>query len=301
MDTAAPAAGAAKPVAAAKPAPKPAAKPALTFTAQVAPILSRHCGGCHIAGRKGGFQMVSYAGLMKSGMVQPGVGESSRLVEVILSGDMPRGGGKVSPEDTGVLMKWIDAGAPFDGPDPNAPIDAMARQATAPPPAVAPTKPIVAVKLKSGEVSFAADVAPVLVGIALAFAERGHHAEDDLVANAAGHGRLRDGLALLGCGDIEHHLGAEAREGDILRRRPDEAALKGLFEPEHSCAETCAAEQEDMAERADAELLGDAEGEGLLAGADNGKEVGHGAVLDHDARIRKADRHACRRPSTGSG
>jgi len=162
METAPPAAGAAKP-AAAKAAPKPAAKPALTFTAQVAPILSRHCGGCHIAGRKGGFQMVSYAGLMKTGVVQPGVGESSRLVEVILSGDMPRGGGKVSPEDVGVLMKWIDAGAPFDGPDPTAPIDGLARQATAPPSAVAPTKPIVAVKLKPGEVSFAADVAPVLV------------------------------------------------------------------------------------------------------------------------------------------
>ena len=154
MEAAAPAAGAAKPA---------AAKPALTFTAQVAPILSRHCGGCHIAGRKGGFQMVSYAGLMKTGMVQPGVGESSRLVEVILSGDMPRGGGKVSPQDIGVLMKWIDAGAPFDGPDPTAPIDGLARQATAPPSAVAPTKPIVAVKLKPGEVSFAADVAPVLV------------------------------------------------------------------------------------------------------------------------------------------
>jgi len=162
METVPPAAGAAKP-AAAKAAPKPAAKPALTFTAQVAPILSRHCGGCHIAGRKGGFQMVSYAGLMKTGVVQPGVGESSRLVEVILSGDMPRGGGKVSPEDLGVLMKWIDAGAPFDGPDPTAPIDGLARQATAPPSAVAPTKPIVAVKLKPGEVSFAADVAPVLV------------------------------------------------------------------------------------------------------------------------------------------
>ena len=107
--------------------------------------------------------MVSYAGLMKSGMVQPGVGESSRLVEVILSGDMPRGGGKVSPEDLGVLMKWIDAGAPYDGPDPTAPIDGLARQATAPPPAVPPTKPVVAVKLKPGEVSFAADVAPVLV------------------------------------------------------------------------------------------------------------------------------------------
>jgi mono/diheme cytochrome c family protein len=167
-------AAATKPAAADKPGngvkPKPAvaagkaaAKPALTFSAQVAPILSRHCGGCHIAGRKGGFQMVSYAGLMKSGAVQPGVGESSRLVEVILSGDMPRGGGKVSPEEIGVLMKWIDAGAPYDGADPNAPLDGLARQATAPPPAVPPTKPVVAVKLKPGEVSFAAEVAPVLV------------------------------------------------------------------------------------------------------------------------------------------
>lgn len=146
------------------PANKPpaAAKPALTFTASVAPILSRHCGGCHIAGRKGGFQMVSHAGLMKTGMVQPGMGEASRLVEVILSGDMPRGGGKVPPEDLGVLMKWIDAGAPFDGPDPTAPIDVMARQAAAGP-APAPPRSIVAVKLKPGEVSFAADIAPILL------------------------------------------------------------------------------------------------------------------------------------------
>jgi len=151
---------AAKPPATTKPAA--AAKPALTFTASVAPILSRHCGGCHIAGRKGGFQMVSHAGLMKTGMVQPGMGEASRLVEVILSGDMPRGGGKVSPEDLGVLMKWIDAGAPFDGPDPTAPIDVMARQAAAGP-APVPPRSIVAVKLKPGEVSFAADIAPILL------------------------------------------------------------------------------------------------------------------------------------------
>jgi hypothetical protein len=146
-----------------KPATKPAAQPALAFTTHVAPILSRHCGGCHIAGRKGGFQMTSYAGLMKSGVVQPGVGESSRLVEVILSGDMPRGGGKVSPDDVGVLIKWIDSGARYDGPDPTSPIDALAGPATAPAAAGGPTKPIVAVKLKPGEVSFAADVAPVLL------------------------------------------------------------------------------------------------------------------------------------------
>jgi hypothetical protein len=147
---------------AAKSARPPAAKPAFAFTTHVAPILSRHCGGCHIAGRKGGFQITSYADLMKSGVVQPGVGGASRLVEVILSGDMPRGGGKVSPDEVGTLTKWIDSGAAYDGPDPTAPIDAMARPAGAPGPAAAAAKPVVAVKLKPGEVSFAADVAGIL-------------------------------------------------------------------------------------------------------------------------------------------
>jgi len=141
---------------------RPVAKPAEGFTAQVAPILARHCGSCHIAGRKGGFQMTSYAGLMKTGMVQPGAGEASRLVETILSGDMPRGGGKVSPDEVGVLIRWINAGAAFDGPDPTVPLDGLARASTAatqaPPPAA-----VQAVKLKDGEVSFAAAVAPVLV------------------------------------------------------------------------------------------------------------------------------------------
>lgn len=155
-----PAAG--KPVAGKPGTPaRPAAKPAEGFTAQVAPILSRHCGGCHIAGKRGNFQMASYAELMKTGVVQPGVGEASRLVEVILSGDMPRGGGKVSPEDTGILIRWINAGAPFDGTDPTAPIDVLARAATAGPAAPPPTATQVA-KLKPGEVSFAGSIAPVL-------------------------------------------------------------------------------------------------------------------------------------------
>jgi len=143
---------------------RPAGASAVGFSRQVAPILARHCGGCHIAGRKGGFQMASYAGLMKTGVVQPGVGEASRLVEVILSGDMPRGGGQVSPDEVAILTKWIDAGAAFDGPDPAAPIDVIARQspAAAAPPAAEPVaaKPLKPLK---GGVSFAADVAPVLL------------------------------------------------------------------------------------------------------------------------------------------
>ena len=47
------------------------------------------CGRCHVAGRKGDFQMASYQQLMRSAKVAPGWASRSELVEVILSGDMP--------------------------------------------------------------------------------------------------------------------------------------------------------------------------------------------------------------------
>jgi cytochrome c553 len=134
--------------------------PAVSFAKQVAPILVAKCGGCHVAGRKGGFQMASYAGLMQTGVVQAGQGNASRLIEVILSGDMPRGGGTVSPAEVGTLLKWIDAGAGCDVADPTLPLDQVARIGTAPPP---PSAPIVATPLERGAVSFATDVAPVLL------------------------------------------------------------------------------------------------------------------------------------------
>jgi hypothetical protein len=128
-----------------------------SFTKEVAPLLVRSCGGCHVTGRRGDFQMASYDALMRSGMVQKGVGNASRLVEVILSGDMPRGGGKVPAADLATLVKWIDLGAAFDGPDPAAPL-ASAPRAAAPPP---PVKG--AVPLEPGDVSFAFEVAPLLL------------------------------------------------------------------------------------------------------------------------------------------
>lgn len=93
--------------------------------------------------------MASYEMLMRSGMVQPGVGNASRLVEVILSGDMPRGGGKVSPADLGMLMRWIDAGAVFDGGNRATPLEALAKGAALLQPAgpAAVIKPINAVAL----------------------------------------------------------------------------------------------------------------------------------------------------------
>lgn len=155
------AAGAALP--AAGPRPPQVGGVTISFSRQVAPMLVRSCGGCHVTGRKGDFQMASYQGLMQSGMVQRGAGQASRLVEVILTGDMPRGGGKVSAADVDALVRWIDAGAACDAPDPAAPLDAVARGgATAPPPdRAAPVSATVA-DLRPGEISFAIDVAPVL-------------------------------------------------------------------------------------------------------------------------------------------
>jgi hypothetical protein len=122
-------------------------------------------------------------------------------------------------------------------------------------------------------------VGPNLIRRGRAFAKRGHHAEDGLVADAAGDGRLRDGPALLRGGDVERHHGAYAGERDVLRSGPDKAALKGLFERQHGCAQTCSAEQEDVAERADAEVFRDAEREGGVTCPDDGEEVGHAGVV----------------------
>lgn len=147
--------------AAGRPAPgRPAAAGGVSFAGQVAPFLVATCGRCHVTGRKGDFQMASYEQLMRSAKVSPGMGQTSELVEVILSGEMPPGGG-VSPDDVAMLVRWIDSGAACDG-NPAADLMTVARAAAAPPPppVAAPPRPV---RLKPGDVSFASDVVPVLL------------------------------------------------------------------------------------------------------------------------------------------
>ncbi len=66
--------------------------------------------------------MASYSAMMKGAknlaVVMPGDGKGSRIYEVIESGDMPRGGGKVDMAELTTLTKWIDQGAKYDGNDP---------------------------------------------------------------------------------------------------------------------------------------------------------------------------------------
>lgn len=168
----------------AAPVGKPVGRPAagISFTRQVAPLLVTHCGGCHVTGRKGGFQMTSYDGLMKTGVVQRGAGAASRLVEVIETGDMPRGGGKVAPQELATLVSWIDAGAVFDGPDASAPLGQAGAAAAAPNAGMATAAATAPVALKPGDVSFAFEIAPVLLKNCA-----GCHDDDDPEARLSMH------------------------------------------------------------------------------------------------------------------
>ncbi len=108
------------------PDPKGATTGTTSFTRQVAPILVAQCGRCHIERQSGMFSMATYAALMRGSdagrVIVPKDGKGSRLIELIEAGDMPRGGGRVSPEELSLLKNWIDEGATYDGQDPNQPL-----------------------------------------------------------------------------------------------------------------------------------------------------------------------------------
>lgn len=141
-------------------APMPAGG-GLSFTKNVAPILVAKCGNCHVRNARGMFSMANYEALMKGNndgkVLFAGDAKNSRLIEVIESGDMPRGGLKISVAEKATLVKWIDAGAKFDGPDAKANLMSLA-------PNVDSLLPKIELKRASGNetISFANDIAPVL-------------------------------------------------------------------------------------------------------------------------------------------
>lgn len=144
---------------------RPTAAGEVSFTKQVVPLLVEKCGGCHVRGEKGGFSAVSYDALMKGskdGIVLTAKNSGgSRLIQLIKEGDMPRGGGKVSPEELAMLCQWIDQGAKFDGANPAANItDPSLIAATR-----GANKAEVDVQMATGKetVHFATEIGPVLV------------------------------------------------------------------------------------------------------------------------------------------
>jgi mono/diheme cytochrome c family protein len=91
---------------------------ALTFEEHVAPILAKHCVGCHgEKTRKAGLDLRTLSGLNQGGeggepIVVAGRAGESRLVELVTSGAMPpKGKPRPSESDVQVLKSWIDSGA----------------------------------------------------------------------------------------------------------------------------------------------------------------------------------------------
>lgn len=135
-----------------------------SFSQDVAPVLLSRCGGCHVNRTRGGLSLASYAAMGRgadgSPVVVPGDSQSSRLVDAIRSGEMPKGGGRVTEEELATLEKWIDAGAKFDGTDPTTTLDRLVPAGTAPMNrgrlmATAPTG--------NETILYSRDIAPVLV------------------------------------------------------------------------------------------------------------------------------------------
>lgn len=140
------------------PLPDPAEIAGVSFVSQVAPILVSKCGNCHVNDRKGNFSAASFRNLDNSAMIAYGMADDSRFIEVIESGEMPPTNRKVSDAELAMLKQWVNAGAEFDGTDPNAPIasyNAPMAEATMP---AGPVKP-------TGDetVSFGLHIAPILL------------------------------------------------------------------------------------------------------------------------------------------
>ena len=91
------------------------ASESVSFVNEVAPIIVAKCGKCHVSNSKGKYGIESYDALMNSDSVNPNDPDESKLIAVIESGDMPKGGLKVSDDELETLKEWITQGAEYDG------------------------------------------------------------------------------------------------------------------------------------------------------------------------------------------
>jgi WD40 repeat protein/mono/diheme cytochrome c family protein len=99
------------------------------YSRDVAPLLRKHCAGCHNADdREGGLSVETFADLLEGGergpSIQPGEVASSRLL-LLVTGKAepimpPEGGEPLSKAEIELLTEWIKAGA--KGPDGAEPV-----------------------------------------------------------------------------------------------------------------------------------------------------------------------------------
>jgi mono/diheme cytochrome c family protein len=100
--------------------PKSPTKPAIDFNRQIRPILAKNCFACHGPDKqKAGLRLDTRDGLLgTTGIVFPGSPGASALIGMIrMKGQHrmppPKSGKKLTPEQIDLLVKWVEAGAPW--------------------------------------------------------------------------------------------------------------------------------------------------------------------------------------------
>lgn len=88
----------------------------ISFASQVMPILEAKCIKCHgVETKKEGLDMLTYdnliAGSRNGAVLTPGDSSNSLLVKLIVEGEMPNRGPKVTPEELQLIIDWVDQGA----------------------------------------------------------------------------------------------------------------------------------------------------------------------------------------------
>jgi cytochrome c len=88
-----------------------------SFSTDVLPIFEANCQRCHGTARAdAGLSLSDYGGVMAGSrdgaVVTPGSAEDSILVQVLVTGRMPRGAARLSDADIQTLSEWVNAGAP---------------------------------------------------------------------------------------------------------------------------------------------------------------------------------------------
>ena len=143
-----------------KPLPVPGGEEPVSFTKSVAPILVAKCGNCHITRNRGDFSAATFEALDQSTMLAYGTPDDSRLIEVIESGEMPKGGLKVEEAELKILRDWMKQGAKFDGENAKQSLNEFV--ATTPTPR---NRAEIVAKTPTGKetISFGLDIAPILL------------------------------------------------------------------------------------------------------------------------------------------
>jgi len=90
---------------------------AVSYSSDVLPIFQSRCTSCHGSGRvSGGLNLTSYASLMSGSqhgaVIVPGDPNASRLVQMVVQGNMPKRGPLLLNSQIQTISDWVKAGAP---------------------------------------------------------------------------------------------------------------------------------------------------------------------------------------------